>query len=85
MASTLMEPDMVDNFHENNVYQFNYQGEVIGVLAGLGKGPHGFLPLFMGPSPDAANVYPEMNFDESAWYVYCRDGHGGISCFRPTQ
>ena len=85
VASTLMEPDMQDNFHKSNIYQYNYQGEVMGVLPSLGKGPHSFLPVHLGPSQEAANLYPEMSFDEPAWYVYCKDGHGGISCFRPSQ
>ena len=80
-----MEPDMHDNFHEDNIYQFNYRGEVVGILPGLGKGPHSFLPVYLEPCQEAANIYPEMNFNEPAWYVYCTDGHGGISCFRPIQ
>lgn len=85
VAATLMDPDGEDNFHEENVFQFSYSGEVMGVLPGLGRGPHRFLPLYLPPSPRAAELFPEMAFDQPAWYVYCRDGHAGISCFRPNQ
>ncbi len=85
VAATLMHPDGADAFHEDNVYQFSYRGQLLGVLPGLGKAPHAFLPVYLPPSPEAVQAHPDMQFDSSAWYVYCKDGHGAISCFRPNQ
>ncbi len=42
----------------------------------------GFLPVLQRGDQNAARMYPEMELDKEAWYIYCKDGHGGICCFR---
>ncbi|XP_064615741.1 uncharacterized protein LOC135479766 [Liolophura sinensis] len=68
-----------------NLYHVDYDGNVRGILPCLGLGPRSF---FSFPHQGRAVTSPggEMNSDQThplaGWYVYMRDGHGGLRPLR---
>ncbi|XP_069131367.1 uncharacterized protein [Argopecten irradians] len=62
--------------YEENLFYFNKESELLGVLPCLGKGPRSFSPLYLPGDPDTQTDFP--GYGLPGWYVYMRDGHDGI-------
>jgi len=80
-----------DAYHHSQLYHFSYSGELLGLLHGLGPGPHNLTPIHLASPEEADTDISTMSPQQQAmvrepgWYVYFTDGHGGICCFKADQ
>ncbi|CAC5399338.1 unnamed protein product [Mytilus coruscus] len=55
-------------------------GQLLGTIPFLGDSPFSFSPVFLDGDPSIQEKYP--GYGTAGWYVYMRDGHGGILCVK---
>lgn len=82
LVSTTLQVDTT-KFYRENVLHLDYKGQLLGVLPFLGPGPRRFCVTYLPGDPELTDTTPTLGLP--GWYVYMRDGHGGILGVRLTN
>ena len=69
-----------DVFYTEDLYHINFRGQLLGILPCLGKHPHKFFSAYLRANGDLHAKYPELGYDKGGWYLFFKDGLGGICC-----
>ncbi len=82
IVASLLNPE---NLHfQETVYHYDYSGQIKGILPALGKGPHDFYSAYLPGDPGLIQAHKELPIDSPGWFVFFKDGYGGICCFRAS-
>ncbi|CAC5399341.1 unnamed protein product [Mytilus coruscus] len=67
-------------YSRQHLFHFSTEGQLLGTIPFLGDSPFSFSPVFLDGDPSIQEKYP--GYGTAGWYVYMRDGHGGILCVK---
>lgn len=71
---SITQHDDSHEYYREHVLFYDLTGYLHGIQLCLGRGPRSFLPVYLHGNREGEERQPE------GWYVYMRDGKGGILC-----
>ncbi|VDH98621.1 Hypothetical predicted protein [Mytilus galloprovincialis] len=80
LVSWRHEKEIVHKYSRQHLFHFSTDGQLLGTIPFLGDSPFSFSPIFLDGDPNIQEKYP--GYGTPGWYVYMRDGHGGILCVK---
>ncbi|VDI11955.1 Hypothetical predicted protein [Mytilus galloprovincialis] len=80
LVSWRHEKEIVHKYSRQHLFHFSTEGQLLGTIPFLGDSPFSFFPVFLDGDPNIQEKYP--GYGTPGWYVYMRDGHGGILCIK---
>ncbi|XP_050413870.2 uncharacterized protein LOC126828251 [Patella vulgata] len=75
LISTTQHYNISDHYREQ-VFHYNFDGVLLGVLPFLGPGPRDMFTLYLSGDTKTTQRYSRLG--QQGRYVFMRDGHGGI-------
>ncbi|XP_063396242.1 uncharacterized protein LOC134680892 isoform X1 [Mytilus trossulus] len=69
-----------DLYAREHLFHFSPDGKLLGIISFLGTSPFSFSPVFLDGDLGIKEKY--LGYGRPGWYVYMRDGHGGILCVK---
>ncbi|XP_052073415.1 uncharacterized protein LOC127711415 [Mytilus californianus] len=80
LVSWRHDKEISHKYSRQHLFHFSTEGQLLGTIPFLGDSPFSFFPVFLDGDPNILEKYP--GYGTPGWYVYMRDGHGGILCVK---